>query len=202
MKIKHFYFWIAPIAVGLALTGCQTPQQDEAQDTEGTPTAEEVTEEQSQAQVLASKKVASIPTLRDENTGKTESTEAKNEEKTEETKAPARIDEAKKESQEKEEPAKTESTAAAAKSEGSVVVTTSEAASKSPFHGKVALVNLQKKFVVVNFQGSEIPPLRSELGVYRDGIFIGSLRITDPIKPPLATADVVTGTLRRGDVVR
>lgn len=73
---------------------------------------------------------------------------------------------------------------------------------ESPFLGMIVLLNLQKGFVIVDFSKSRVPPMRSELGVYRSGIFVGSLRITPPSKPPLVSADILTGTLRRGDTVR
>ena len=73
---------------------------------------------------------------------------------------------------------------------------------ESPFEGNIVLLNLQKGFVIVDFSKSMMPPIRSELGVYRGGIFVGSLRITPPSKPPLVSADILTGALRRGDTVR
>ena len=72
----------------------------------------------------------------------------------------------------------------------------------SPFAGTVLLINLKKKFVVVDFSKAQMPPVKSELGVYRDGQFIGSVRITEPTKAPLATADIVQGVVRKGDSVR
>ncbi len=83
-----------------------------------------------------------------------------------------------------------------------VTVTTPSEGMVPQFVGRVVLLNTKKGFVVVDFHGSRVPPVQSELGVYRDGVFVGSLRITDPVKPPLASADVLTGTLRRGDVVQ
>ncbi len=77
-----------------------------------------------------------------------------------------------------------------------------KAPAESPFTGTVVLLPPQKKFVIVDFRSGDIPPVRSELGVYREGIFVGSVRISEPVKPPLASADVLTGALQRGDVVR
>ncbi|NUN92757.1 MAG: hypothetical protein HUU04_03130 [Verrucomicrobiae bacterium] len=70
------------------------------------------------------------------------------------------------------------------------------------FEGTVVLLNLQKGFVIVEFSDGKIPPPRSELGVYRGGTFVGSVRITPPIKSPHASADIINGSLRRGDQVR
>ncbi len=74
--------------------------------------------------------------------------------------------------------------------------------SKPLFVGHVVLVNSKKHFVIVDFNARKVPPLRSELGVYRNNQFVGSIRITPPIKPPLTSADILMGTLRRGDEVR
>lgn len=73
---------------------------------------------------------------------------------------------------------------------------------ESPYEGTVVLLNLPKEFVIVDFARGKVPPARSELGVYRSGIFVGSVRITPPSKGSLVAADILTGTLRRGDTVR
>ena len=70
------------------------------------------------------------------------------------------------------------------------------------FVGHIVLLNQEKNFVVIDFERGMVPPVRSELGVYRNDIFVGSVRITDPVKPPMASADILTGVLRQGDVVR
>ncbi len=71
------------------------------------------------------------------------------------------------------------------------------------YTGSVAYLSSPKDFVIVDFkEKNNVPPIRSELGVYRDEQFVGSIRITAPVNPPLASADVMQGTLRQGDVVR
>ncbi len=99
------------------------------------------------------------------------------------------------------EPAKTETLSAKPKTE-EITPSAQKSVSESPFIGTVVLSPLQKKFVVVDFRNGEVPPIRSELGVYREGIFVGSVRISEPVKPPLASADILSGALRRGDVVQ
>ncbi len=74
--------------------------------------------------------------------------------------------------------------------------------SVSTFVGHIVILNQEKNFVVVDFERGVIPPVRSELGVYRNDIFVGSIRITDQIKSPMVVADILTGTLRQGDTVR
>jgi len=99
------------------------------------------------------------------------------------------------------EPAKSETASAKPKIE-EITPMAQKSVSESPFIGTVVLSPLRKKFVVVDFRNGEVPPIRSELGVYREGIFVGSVRISEPVKPPLASADILSGALRRGDVVQ
>ena len=68
--------------------------------------------------------------------------------------------------------------------------------------GVVAVINTAENVVVLDFGRNEIPSVHSQLSVYRDGVVVGTVLITDPVKPPLATADVLSGTLQRGDVIR
>jgi hypothetical protein len=75
---------------------------------------------------------------------------------------------------------------------------------KSPASlGEIQTVNLSQKFVVVQFKKEDsIPPVGSKLGVYRSDTFIGSIELTQPIKPPYASADIVSGKIQSGDNVR
>jgi hypothetical protein len=72
----------------------------------------------------------------------------------------------------------------------------------SPVAPTIDIINTQKKFVVVNFQKEKIPAVGTELGVFRGEVKVGAIRITLPIKAPMASADIVSGDLQRGDVVR
>ena len=84
-----------------------------------------------------------------------------------------------------------------------VTPTAQPSASPPNYTGSVAYLNPKKDFVIVDFkEKNNVPPIRSELGVYRNEQFVGSIRITAPVNPPLASADVMQGTLRQGDVVR
>lgn len=76
------------------------------------------------------------------------------------------------------------------------------ALASSSFQGSVLLKNSAEKNVIVTFDDGAVPPLRSEMGVYRQNVFVGSVRITGPVRPPLAAADVLTGSIQKGDVVR
>lgn len=68
--------------------------------------------------------------------------------------------------------------------------------------GTVIRLDPKENFVVINFGSGYVPPLHSELDVYREGQVVGSIRITNPIKPPFASANILAGTLRHGDVIR
>ncbi len=68
--------------------------------------------------------------------------------------------------------------------------------------GFISTVNVVEGFVVVNFSSSVMPRVGDELKVYRAGRPIGSVKITQPLRAPLATADILTGELQRGDAVR
>lgn len=68
--------------------------------------------------------------------------------------------------------------------------------------GEILSVNAKKKFVVVDFKRNSIPPVGSRFGVYRDGNFVGSISLTNPIKPPYASADIMTGEIQYGDIIR
>ncbi len=68
-------------------------------------------------------------------------------------------------------------------------------------NGIIIIVNQNENFAVVDFQDGVVPPPESELGVYRNDQFVGSIRITPPIKNSFASADILKGTLQRGDIV-
>jgi hypothetical protein len=67
---------------------------------------------------------------------------------------------------------------------------------------KIASVNSELGFVVVDFTSQPMPALGTRLNVYRGGKRVGVVRITEPVHAPLATADVVEGEVRVGDEAR
>lgn len=74
--------------------------------------------------------------------------------------------------------------------------------SKVAFSGRMMLINAQTKSALVGFDQERLPPPNSEWSVYRGDHRVGSLRIALPVNPSLATAEILTGTLERGDEVR
>ena len=68
--------------------------------------------------------------------------------------------------------------------------------------GKIASVNSELGFVVVDFASQTMPAVGTRLNVYRGHIRVGTVRITEPVRAPLATADIVEGEVRVGDEAR
>ena len=64
---------------------------------------------------------------------------------------------------------------------------------------KIASVNSELGFVVVDFASQVMPALGTRINVYRGGKRVGVVRITEPVHAPLATADIVEGDVRVGD---
>ncbi len=70
------------------------------------------------------------------------------------------------------------------------------------FLGKIVQVNGKEKFVIVNFYPGDVPPVTTIMNVYRGNSQVGTVKISNPTKPPVAPAEVIKGSLRRGDLVR
>jgi len=78
----------------------------------------------------------------------------------------------------------------------------SAAAKSSLPSAKVAKVNTELKFVVLEFSTSEVPIVGSQLTIYRGKERVATVKVTEPIKPPLVTADILDGEVRKNDEVR
>jgi len=68
--------------------------------------------------------------------------------------------------------------------------------------GKISSVNSELGFVVVDFASQTMPAVGTRLNVYRGHIRVGAVRITEPVRVPLATADILEGDVRVGDEAR
>ena len=66
-------------------------------------------------------------------------------------------------------------------------------------HGRIATVNSPGQFAVLDFNVGRIPPLRSELNVYRGKEIVGVVRLTGPARDNFVAADIVNGELVVGD---
>ena len=68
--------------------------------------------------------------------------------------------------------------------------------------GKVALVNVDARFVVLNFPVGQMPVVGQRLHVYRNGLKVGELSVTGPQKDDNTVADITAGDAAKGDEVR
>ena len=67
---------------------------------------------------------------------------------------------------------------------------------------KVVMVNAELKFVVLEFSTGEVPTVGSQITLYRGKDRVATVKATEPMKPPLVTADILDGEPRKGDEVR
>ncbi len=68
--------------------------------------------------------------------------------------------------------------------------------------GRVALVNNEARFVVVNFPPGVVPQPGQPMNVNHRGLKIGEVRITGPQRNTDTVADLVTGEAYVGDEVK
>jgi hypothetical protein len=68
--------------------------------------------------------------------------------------------------------------------------------------GRVALVNNEARFVVINFPPGVIPQLGQPMNVNHRGLKIGEVRITGPQRNTDTVADLLTGEAYVGDEVK
>ena len=67
-------------------------------------------------------------------------------------------------------------------------------------HGRIATINHQGQFVVVDFNVGGIPPLQARMNVYRGNNVVGTINLSGPINDNLVAADIVSGDLEVGDM--
>jgi len=95
--------------------------------------------------------------------------------------------------------AKTTSRAPAPAKPGHVAAAASQV---GPVPAKIVSVNPELKFVVIDFSTGTMPPIGTRLSVYRGEKEVGVVRVTEPARAQLATADIVEGEARVGDEAR
>lgn len=71
-----------------------------------------------------------------------------------------------------------------------------------PKTGRITLVNASARHVVVTFSLGQLPARESRLFVYRDGLKVAEVRITEFSRDINAVADIVAGECQVGDEVR
>jgi hypothetical protein len=68
--------------------------------------------------------------------------------------------------------------------------------------GKVVSFNPNGRFAVLRFPLGEMPPQQRRVGVFRDGLKVGEMKISGPQRDTHTVADLIAGECRAGDEVR
>jgi hypothetical protein len=68
--------------------------------------------------------------------------------------------------------------------------------------GRVARVNNDGGFVILTYPIGKVPPLGKRLGVYRNGMKVGELKICEPQYQQNTAADITAGEAQAGDEAR
>jgi len=68
--------------------------------------------------------------------------------------------------------------------------------------GRVEMVNMMGRFVVVSFANGGMPALDQRVSVYRGGMKVGEVKITGPQKEINIVAEIVSGEPQTGDEVK
>lgn len=71
-----------------------------------------------------------------------------------------------------------------------------------PWAGKVALVNPEARFVILDYSLSQMPPIGERLSVFRKGVRVGEVKISGQPQTGYVAADITTGEIRIGDESR
>ena len=68
--------------------------------------------------------------------------------------------------------------------------------------GRILKINPAGRFVVLNFPPGRLPTLDQRLGVYRQGLKIGEVKVSGPQLEENVVADLIAGEAQAGDQVR
>ena len=68
--------------------------------------------------------------------------------------------------------------------------------------GKVASVNQELRFVVLDFSVSSVPAEGRTLNVYRAGQKVAEVKVSGPVVGNNTAADILSGNVQAGDVVQ
>jgi len=68
--------------------------------------------------------------------------------------------------------------------------------------GKVALVNVPARHVVLTFPLQKLPPVGQRLALYRHGVAVGQVKVSGPQREDNIVADLIAGEAEVGDEVR
>ncbi len=67
---------------------------------------------------------------------------------------------------------------------------------------KIVSLNSEHGFVVIDFTSRVVPAVGTRVDVYRNGKWVGVVRITEPVRAQFATADIMEGEVHVGDETR
>jgi hypothetical protein len=92
-------------------------------------------------------------------------------------------------------------------SQNSVIRTNAASVTVSPATnastaGRVARVNSGGGFVILSYPLGKLPPVGKRLNVYRDGMKVGELKVSEPQYQQNTAADITAGEAQAGDEVR
>jgi hypothetical protein len=68
--------------------------------------------------------------------------------------------------------------------------------------GRVARVNSGAAFVILTYPIGKLPPVGKRLGVYRNGMKVGELKVSEPQYQQNTAADITAGEAQAGDEAR
>jgi hypothetical protein len=69
----------------------------------------------------------------------------------------------------------------------------------SRLRGQIKSVNQQGQYAIVDFGLGTIPPLGSEMNIYRGNEVMGVLRLTGPARRNIVASDIISGEAAGGD---
>jgi len=68
--------------------------------------------------------------------------------------------------------------------------------------GRVAMVNPDGHFVILNFPVGQVPAVDQRLNLYRRGLKVGEVKVSGPQQDDNVAADILAGDSEVGDEVR
>ncbi len=68
--------------------------------------------------------------------------------------------------------------------------------------GKVVSANANARFAVLNFPLGRLPQVGAVLGVYRNNLKVGEVKVSGPQRDDNIVADITTGEAQNGDEVK
>jgi hypothetical protein len=71
-----------------------------------------------------------------------------------------------------------------------------------PVSGRVALVNDQARFIIIDFSTGRPPELGQKLSLYRAGLKVAEVKVSGPFRNTTVAADLTAGEAKYGDEVK